>query len=53
MGTLDLLNLRYDRGAVLLASAGLAGGRRRRAMKQERRTPQYTTKWEDMPVIRA
>jgi hypothetical protein len=22
-------------------------------MKQERRTPQYTTRWEDMPVVRA
>ena len=22
-------------------------------MKQERRTPQYTTRWEDVPVARA
>ena len=53
MGTLDQINRRYGRGTVLLASTGLAGDRRRWAMKQERRTPQYTTRWEDMPVIRA
>ncbi|WP_366945684.1 DUF4113 domain-containing protein [Hydrogenophaga sp.] len=23
------------------------------AIEQERRTPQYTTRWEDMPVVRA
>ncbi|WP_254068163.1 DUF4113 domain-containing protein [Acidovorax sp. SRB_14] len=22
-------------------------------MKQERRTPQYTTRWEDVPIARA
>jgi DNA polymerase V len=53
MGTLDQINRRYGRGTVLLASSGLEGDRRRWAMKQERRTPQYTTRWEDMPVIRA
>lgn len=53
MGTLDQINRRYGRGTVLLASTGLAGDRRHWAMKQERRTPQYTTRWEDMPVIRA
>ena len=53
MGTHDQINRRYGRGTVLLASTGLAGDHRRWAMKQERRTPQYTTRWEDMPVIRA
>ena len=53
MGAIDVLNGRYGRGTVLLASAGLEGDRRRWAMKQERRTPQYTTRWEDMPVVRA
>ena len=53
MTTLDGLNLRYGRGTVLMASAGLAGERRAWAMKQERRTPGYTTCWEDMPVVRA
>lgn len=53
MTALDDLNLRYGKGTVLMASAGLAGERRAWAMKQERRTPGYTTCWADMPVVRA
>ena len=53
MTTLDDLNQRYGRGTVLMASAGLAGDRRAWAMKQERRTPAYTTCQHDMPVARA
>lgn len=53
MGALDGLNRRYGRGTVLLGSTGLQGDQRRWSMKQERRTPQYTTRWEDMPVVRA
>lgn len=53
MATLDGLNQRYGRGTVLMASAGLAGDRRAWSMKQERRTPAYTTCWSDMPVARA
>jgi DNA polymerase V len=53
MSTLDGLNHRYGRGTVLMASAGLAGDKRLWAMKQERRTPGYTTRWDDMPVARA
>lgn len=51
MSTLDELNLRC--GTVLMASAGLAGDKRLWSMKQERRTPAYTTCWEDMLVVRA
>jgi len=53
MTTLDGLNLRYGRGTVFMASAGLAGDKRAWAMRQERRTPGYTTCWADMPVVRA
>jgi DNA polymerase V len=53
MTALDGLNHRYGRGTVLLASAGLAGNGRVWSMKQERRTPGYTTRWEDMPVAHA
>jgi DNA polymerase V len=53
MQALDALNTRYGRGAVLLASAGLAGEKRLWSMRQERKTPGYTTCWEDMPVARA
>ena len=53
MSTLDGLNQRYGRGTVLMASAGLAGDRRAWSMKQERKTPGYTTSWADMAVARA
>ena len=53
MTTLDDLNQRYGRGTVLTASAGLAGDSRAWTMKQERRTPGYTTCWADMPIARA
>ena len=53
MVAMDDLNQRYGRGTVKMASAGLAGDRRAWAMKQERRTPGYTTCWADMPVVRA
>ena len=53
MTTLDGLNRRFGKGTVLMASAGLAGERRAWVMKQERRTPAYTTCWEDLAVVRA
>jgi DNA polymerase V len=53
MTTLDNLNQRFGKGTVLMASAGLAGERRAWAMKQERRTPAYTTCWKDLAVVRA
>ena len=53
MSTLDGLNDRYGRGTVQLASAGLTGDRRVWSMKQERRTPRYTTRWDEMPIARA
>ena len=53
MQTIDSLNQRFGKGAVLVASAGLAGDRRAWVMKQERRTPAYTTCWNDLAVARA
>ena len=53
MTTLDGLNQRFGKGTVLMASAGLAGEQRAWVMKQERRTPAYTTCWEDLAVVRA
>ncbi len=53
MTTLDDLNQRYGRGTVLMSSAGLAGSRRAWSMKQERRTPGYTTCLADIAVARA
>jgi len=53
MSALDGINLRFGKGTMKMASAGLKGDRRVWAMKQERRTPAYTTRWEDIPVVRA
>ena len=53
MEALDGLNLRYGRGTVIMASAGVAGDRRAWSMRQERRTPGYTTDWKDLAVARA
>lgn len=53
MQTMDAVNLRYGKSTLLLASAGLGGVNRSWSMKQERRTPQYTTRWQDIPTARA
>jgi len=53
MSAVDELNLRYGKGTVVLGSAGTEAAKRSWSMKQERRTPAYTTKWEDMPIVRA
>jgi DNA polymerase V len=53
MQALDTVNGRYGRGALQLASAGLEGEHRAWSMKQERRTPGYTTRWGELAVARA
>jgi DNA polymerase V len=53
MSALDTINHRYGKGTMKIASAGLDGNRRVWSMKQERRTPGYTTCVADMPVARA
>lgn len=53
MTAMDELNLRYGRGAVILASAGTGAMPKNWAMKQERRTPRYTTRIGEIPVGKA
>ena len=53
MQALDKLNDRYGRGTVVLASAGLKGPKRDFEMRQDLLTPQYTTRWADLPVAKA
>jgi DNA polymerase V len=53
MEALDRLNERYGRGAVALASGDHSRLRPNWVMKQDRRTPRYTTHWDEMPVARA
>jgi len=53
MHALDKVNERFGKRAVLLGSAGLTQGAQTWGMRQTRRTPCYTTRWEDVPVARA
>ncbi len=50
---LDQLNARYGQDTVFLASAGLGGRARRWSMKQEHRTPRYTTSVGELLEVRA
>lgn len=53
MTALDTLNGRFGKGTVFSASTGGSNHGKDWAMKQERRTPQYTTRWKDVPIARA
>ena len=48
MSALDGINQRWGRGTLHLASAGTAGKARAWEMKQERKTPGFTTDWEGL-----
>lgn len=49
MEVVDQVNKRFGRCAVFF---GASGTRRDGAMKQAGRTPRYTTRWEEIPVVR-
>ena len=53
MATLDAVNERFGRDAVGIASAAKRGSRSTHASKQERRSPRYTTRLEEILVARA
>ena len=53
MQTLDQLNRRHGQDTVQIASAGALHAPKQWGMRQERLSPQYTTRWEDLPVARA
>ena len=48
MATLDNINQRYGSGAAFLAGEGI---RERWPMRQQHRSPCYTTDWSDLPTI--
>jgi DNA polymerase V len=48
MAALDTLNARYGRGSVNVSTQG---GRSGWQMKQERKSPNYTTSWKDLPLV--
>jgi DNA polymerase V len=53
MTAMDTINQRFGRGTMKLGSAGLTGDKSAWSMKQERRSPAYTTRLADIPVVRA
>ena len=56
MTALDAINDRYGRGTLKVASAGTEHGGVKKLqgwrMKQERRTPGYTTCWDELAVVK-
>ncbi|MDB6002492.1 MAG: DNA-directed polymerase, partial [Rhizobacter sp.] len=56
MAAMDDLNLRFGRNSVQLGSAALSGGGKAEktwSTRQARRSPRYTTRWAEMPVVKA
>lgn len=53
MSALDLINARYGKGSLHVGSTGQDRPKRDWGMRQERRTPQYTTCLADIPIVRA
>jgi DNA polymerase V len=53
MAMMDAINDRFGRGAIHVGSAVGPGAHRVWSMRQERLTPQYATKFSDLPVTRA
>lgn len=53
MGALDALNQRFGRGAVSVASSLQRAERVGYVSKQERRSPRYTTRLEEIPTVQA
>lgn len=53
MTAVDQLNSRYGRGTVRVGSQGTGRAKLDWTMRQERRTPRYTTHWAEMVVVRA
>jgi DNA polymerase V len=56
MDAMDVLNRRFGRDSVRVGSATLASHDtdvRSWATKQERRSPRFTTRWDEMPVVKS
>lgn len=53
MRAVDDVNNRWGKGTVQVGSCSLSNAPRDWDMRQERRTPGYTTNWNEMPTVRA
>ena len=55
MAAMDALNNRFGRDSVRLGSTSIASSGADVAVwatKQERRSPRYTTRWSEIPIVR-
>lgn len=55
MEAMDALNHRFGRNSVRIGSTTVASSgssKRSWAVRSERRTPRYTTRWDEMPVVK-
>jgi DNA polymerase V len=50
MGVIDKVNIKWGRETVRLAATGI---KRAWTMRQEKRSPRYTTVWKELPVAKA
>jgi DNA polymerase V len=50
MAAMDAINRRMGRGTVKLLAEGLEQGWK---MKQDLLSPAYTTRWDELPVVKA
>lgn len=48
MRVMDAINRRMGQGSVTIAASGI---RQRWAMRRERKSPNYTTDWNELPVV--
>ncbi|WP_444956806.1 DUF4113 domain-containing protein [Microbulbifer sp. ZKSA002] len=48
MQAIDQINQRFGRGTLFLGAEGI---NKKWKMRQEHRSPAYTTQWEDLPRI--
>lgn len=53
MRAVDVVNDRWGTGTMKIASAKIGTAASAWEMRQQRRTPAYTTDWHSMPVVRA
>ncbi len=48
MAAIDAINLTFGRGTVRCGTSGVAQGW---AMRAGNRSPRYTTRWEELPLV--
>jgi DNA polymerase V len=53
MTAMDQINARYGQGTLAIASAGMSRNPHVWAARQDRRTPSFTTDWNELAIAQA